>query len=546
MSASPDVLVVGAGPVGLGLALQAADHGAAVRVVERRTERFRPSRALMVHARTLEVLRPLGVTDALLDRADTAPRARLHLGSRTVPVELAALELPDTAFPHLSLVRQMDVEAVLEAALAARGIEVEWGRELRGVGHGADDAEAVLAGPAGPERIHAAALAGCDGVDSTVRAAAGIGWRGGTYDREIVLADVDLDGALEPGAAHVAVGRSGLVFVFALGERAPWRLLATRPCSAATPSPGRPGPPLPLRELQHLLDAAGLGARMTRVAWSSTIRLQHRMATTYRSGRLFVVGDAAHASSPAGGQGMNVGLQDAANLGWKLALAPGSTAAESLLDSYDLERRPADEDVLALTHLLFWAESSTGRLAALLRGRVAPWAAPLLPFLLGRRRLVAEVMRLLARLDVGYRGSPVSMADDAPRRRGPRPGDRLPDATVTSAGREVRLHALTARPGVHLLLDRDAPAPACRNALVHVHRVESWPGTGVLALRPDGHVGYTAARARDEALTVWLRRVGLPSDARDALHEAGSPGWPPRRIEGDAVGSGPSGPMSPH
>ena len=506
MSAPTDVLVVGAGPTGLALALQAADHGAAVRVVERRTDRFRPSRALIVHARTLEVLRPLGVTDALLDRADTAPRARLHLGTRTVPVELAALDLPDTAFPHLTLVRQMDVESVLEGALSERGVQVERGTALTAVANGADGAVAQIAGG---RPIRAGAVAGCDGVDSTVRTAAGLGWRGGTYDREIVLADVHLDGDLEPGISHVVAGRDGLVFVFALGERAPWRLLATRPCSPAPPSPGRPGPPVPQDELQRLLDGAGLGARVTGMAWSSTIRLQHRTATGFRRGRLFIVGDAAHASSPAGGQGMNTGLQDATNLGWKLALSPWSTAAGSLLDSYDAERRPADQAVLALTHLLFWAESSTGRTAGLLRGRLAPWAAPLVPFLLRRRRLVAEGMRLLARLDVGYRGSAVSAAGDPPRRGGPRPGERLPDATVTCGGREVRLHALTARPGVHLLLDRDALEPACGHPLVHAHRLQSRRGTGVVAVRPDGHVGCTANDADDVALTGWLRRIGL-------------------------------------
>jgi hypothetical protein len=211
---------------------------------------------------------------------------------------------------------------------------------------------------------------------------------------------------------------------------------------------------------------------------------------------------------------MNTGLQDAANLGWKLALAPGSTAAGSLLDSYDTERRPEDEQVLALTHLLFWAESSSTRTAALLRGRLAPLGAPLVPHLLRRRRLVAEGARLLARLDAGYRRSALSVAGDPPRYGGPHPGDRLPDATVTSGGREVELHALTARPGVHLLLDRDAPEPAWGHALVHVHRLESRPGTGVLAVRPDGHVGCAAADASDVALTGWLRRVGLPPAAR--------------------------------
>ena len=514
MSAATDVLVVGAGPTGLGLALQAADHGASVRIVERRTDRFRPSRALMVHARTLEVLRPLGVTDALLDRADTAPRARLHLGSRTVPVELAALDLPDTAFPHLTLVRQMDVESVLEAALAARGISVERGTAFRSVHDGADDAVAVLDGTSGTERIRARAVAGCDGVDSTVRTAAGLGWRGGVYDREVVLADVDLDGDLEPGVLHVVAGRAGLVFVFALGERAPWRLLATRPCVAATPSPGRSGtagaaggaPAAAGRRRARRPDhRAGLVERGPAAAPHGH-RVPQRAAVRRRRRRACVVPGRwpGHEHRAAGRHQPRL----EARLSHRRRRRPAS-----LLDSYDAERRPADERVLALTHLLFWAESSTGRTAGLLRGRIAPWGAPLVPFLLRRRRLVAEGMRLLAGLDVGYRGGSVSATGDPPRHGRPRPGDRLPDATVTCDGREVRLHALTARPGVHLLLDRDASEPACSHPLLHVHRLESWPGAGVLAVRPDGHVGCTAADARDVALTGWLRRVGLTREA---------------------------------
>jgi 2-polyprenyl-6-methoxyphenol hydroxylase-like FAD-dependent oxidoreductase len=508
VTAGGDLLVIGAGPTGLALALQAAAHGATVRLVERRTDPFRPSRALMVHSRTLEVLRPLGVTDALLERADTAPRARLHLGSRTVPVELGELDLPDTAFPHLTLVRQMDVEEVLEAALTERGVRVERGTELVSVADGSDGAESVLRSRSGSATGRFGAVVGCDGVESTVRRAAGIGWPGGAYDREIVLADVDLEGGLEPGAAHVVAGRRGLVFVFALGERAPWRLLATRPASPGTPAPGRPGPRVPDHELQALLDAAGLGARITTVAWSSVVRLQHRLATQFRSGRLFLAGDAAHASSPAGGQGMNAGLHDATNLGWKLAFSPASTAPVSLLDSYDAERRPADGHVLALTHLLFWAESSTGPVASLLRGRLAPAGAPLVPLLLRHRRMVGEALRVLARLDVGYPGSVVSPEGGPSRWRGPRPGERLPDADVSCGGRTQRLHALTARPGLHLLLDRDASEPPIRAPLVHLHRIDSSPGAGVVAVRPDGHVGFTSADVTDPGLAGWLQRVG--------------------------------------
>src|SRR5688572_27158630 len=126
MTRPAEVLVVGAGPSGLALALQASEHGAHVRIVDQRTEAFRPSRALILHPRTLEILRPLGVTDALLARADTAPEARLHLGAREVAVRFDRLALPDTAFPHLSLIRQTDVERVLAQALSDRGIAVAW------------------------------------------------------------------------------------------------------------------------------------------------------------------------------------------------------------------------------------------------------------------------------------------------------------------------------------------------------------------------------------------------------------------------------------
>jgi hypothetical protein len=238
------------------------------------------------------------------------------------------------------------------------------------------------------------------------------------------------------------------------------------------------------------------------------VRLQHRLATQFRSGRLFLAGDAAHASSPAGGQGMNAGLHDATNLGWKLAFSPASTAPVSLLDSYDAERRPADGHVLALTHLLFWAESSTGPVASLLRGRLAPAGAPLVPLLLRHRRMVGEALRVLARLDVGYPGSVVSLEGGPSRWRGPRPGERLPDADVSCGGRTQRLHALTARPGLHLLLDRDASEPPIRAPLVHLHRIDSSPGAGVVAVRPDGHVGFTSADVTDPGLAGWLQRVG--------------------------------------
>jgi 2-polyprenyl-6-methoxyphenol hydroxylase-like FAD-dependent oxidoreductase len=512
MTGPADVLVVGAGPTGLALALQAHDHGARVRVVERRPEAFRPSRAMIVHPRTLELLRPLGVTDELLALGEASPRACLHLGRAEVPVVLGDVPLPGTAFPTPSFLRQMDLETVLSGALAARGVPVERGTEL--VGLDADDGPRVrLRTPAGLETTTVPAVVGCDGVDSTVRSRARIGWPGGTYRSEAVLADVDLSGDLAEGVTHIAAGRRGLLFLFSLGEGAPWRLLGTRAGRGDAAPPGRTGPAVPDDELQRMVDDAGIRARLTRTAWSSRVRLQYRVADRYRRGGVFLAGDAAHASSPAGGQGMNTGIHDALNLGWKLALAGSSTDPRGLLDSYEAERRAIAHQVLALTHMLFWAEASTGRVPALLRGTVAARPTPLIPWLLRHRRLVAAGVRALAQFSVGYRGSPLSV-EGTPARRGlPRAGDRLPDAEVRCDGRMTRLHELTACPGFHVLLDRDAarPGPGAAGPLVHVHRLTDSPGAGVVAVRPDGHVGYRSPVLDAGGLAAWLRRVGAAS-----------------------------------
>ncbi|MFI5797868.1 FAD-dependent monooxygenase [Streptomyces sp. NPDC051677] len=513
MTSAVDVLVVGAGTTGLTLALQAHAHGARVRVVERRPEPFRPSRALILHPRTLEVLRPLGVTEALLDLADTAPTARLHLGSHSVEAGLGDLTLPDTAFPHLSLVRQTHVEGVLARALTERGVTVERGTELVTTRDDGHSARAVLRSAHGIEEARCSYVVGCDGPASTVRESAVIGWYGRPYAEEVILADVDFGSAYDPSGAQVFAGRDGLLFLFPLGEQAPWRLLATRASADRSARDfGQPGPAVPRAELQRLLDDTGLQAGIERLAWSARVPLQCRLARRFRQGRLFLAGDAAHNYSPATGQGMNAGIQDAVNLGWKLGLTadrlgPGT---DVLLDSYDGERRPAARGRMALTHAAFWAEASTGRVPSWLRAVGAPLAAPVIPALLDRRRLVAEAVRLISQLRVNYRRSPLSV-DGTPRLSGaPRPGDRLPDARVSIGGPPRRLHGLLARPGVHVLLQRDADPPpdVVTGPQVTVLRLTNSPGRGLLAVRPDGHVGFRCGATDPAALADWLSLAG--------------------------------------
>jgi 2-polyprenyl-6-methoxyphenol hydroxylase-like FAD-dependent oxidoreductase len=506
VTARPDVLVVGAGPTGLATALCAYDHGATVRIVERRPAAFRPSRALILHARTLEVLRPAGVVEALLDRADIAPRALLRLGTRTVPVTLAGFDWRDTQFAHLTLIRQMEVENVLAGALGDRGVAIERGTELvgmRDVGP-VDGVSVSLRTLSGTALAGCRFLVGCDGAGSTVRGLARIGWQGRPYREEIVLADLELSCDLPPGVAHVVAGRRGVLFIFAQGERATWRLLATRPAVDA------PEAVVGRDELQRLLDDAGLPARISAVGWSERVRVQHRIASRYRQGNVFLAGDAAHTHSPAAAQGLNTGIQDAANLGWKLAFAPYSSAAAAVLGSYGQERRPVARRVVALTHLAFWAEAGTGPAASFLRGILAPLAAPVMPTVLRRGRAVARVGRVLSQLDTGYPDGALAVDDGPPWPRGPRAGERVPDAMVTCGGRRLSLHRLLGCPGVHVLLPRDSHEPdlRLRAPFGHVHRLTDTPGSGVLVVRPDGHVGYRSATVDDGRLGAWLAAAG--------------------------------------
>jgi 2-polyprenyl-6-methoxyphenol hydroxylase-like FAD-dependent oxidoreductase len=517
MISRPDLLVVGAGPTGLSLALQAHDHGARVRVVERRSDAFRPSRALLVHARTLEVLRPLGVVEALLAKADISPRVRLHLGSRLVAVDLSRLVLPDTAFAHLTLLRQLDIESVLSRALTDRGVQVERGVELVRLRVGATDGpQATLRSAAGAEEVISGAVAGCDGVVSTVRAQSGIGWRGRSYRQEVLLADVELDSDLEPGIAHVVAARGGLLFLFALGEQAHWRLMATRRAGLEPLPFGQPGPPVPAEELQRLVDDSALQARITDLPWSTVVRLQHRVADRYRDGPVFLAGDAAHVNSPAGGQGMNTGIQDAVNLGWKVALARHSSQPDDLLDSYEQERRPVARLVRALTDLVFWAESGTDPLASFIRAGLAPLGARALPLILRRPVLISQAVRVLSQLPVSYHTSPLSVGTTTLPRGRLRPGDRLPDGTVTAGGRRLRVHELLARPGVHIMLHADArePAAALSGPCLHVHRLTSIPGRGLVAVRPDGYVGLLGDTVDNQQLGTWLGLVGAGMPGR--------------------------------
>ena len=523
-----DVLVVGAGPTGLTLAAQLRAFGATVRIVDRQLDRVHESRALGVQPRTLEVLRGLGVAQELLARGNDAVWVQLHAAGRVVRVRLFGLGLDDTAYPFLLLVSQADTEQVLGDHLAGRGVPVERGIEVVGFHADPDAVTCTLRHRDGrTEQVRARYLAGCDGAASTVRRGAGIPFKGGAYPQTFALADLEADG-LDRDAAHAFLGQVGILLFFPLGRPASWRLLAMHPGLRGRREPAQPS----LGELQALADAfTGGHIALRDPVWRTYFGLQHRHATRYRAGPVFLAGDAAHVHSPAGAQGMNTGIQDAWNLGWKLALVGRGLAEEALLDSYDAERRPVGGFVVRFTDRAFSVATSTNSLIRALRTRVVPQVLPL-----GLRfdRAVAAGFRTVAQLNIGYRHSPAVEEGDPRLRRGPRAGDRLPDARISRDGQECWLGVALATPGFHLLLFGQVGDwhPSQLTTLRHryadtlaVHHLTRTAAPGALhdlhgqafarpgvndraqyLIRPDGHVGYRAGGDDLAGLQRYLAR----------------------------------------
>jgi len=380
-----DVLIVGAGPTGLTLALTLQRAGVSSIILDRLETGQNTSRAAVVHAHTLEVLDSLGVTAELERQGLRVSRFTLRDRDHTL-LGLNFGQLP-SKFSHLLMLPQDVTERVLREKLGASGQQVRWGCQLESLKQTHRGVEARVASKAGVDVLRARYAIGADGMHSLVRQSAGIDFTGSSYADSFVLADVDMHWEHGRDEVMLFFSPAGLLVVAPLpGGR--FRLVAT-----LEDAPERPG----VVDVQALLDARGptLGkARVTCVHWSSRFRLHHRVADRYRNGRLFLVGDAAHAHSPAGGQGMNTGLVDACVLGKLLADVLHGKRDAVQLDEYERLRRPAAQQVLGLASRL------TG--LAMVRGPVRRLARNSLLRVLGllppvRRRLQLQLSGIARR-----------------------------------------------------------------------------------------------------------------------------------------------------
>ncbi|MGH7710887.1 MAG: FAD-dependent monooxygenase [Gemmatimonadaceae bacterium] len=546
MTDTLDALVVGAGPTGLTLAAQLHQFGASFRIIDRALDRVHESRALGVQARSIEILQQLKLGDALVARGNTSARITLHIEGRVAATaSLSDFGAADTRYPFILFVSQAETESLLNEHLSSRDVVTERGVELLSFVEDSSGVSCILRHRDGrEERVLTQYLVGCDGAHSTVRKGAGIPFEGDAYLQDFMLGDIEATSEpnvqLAEGSINPFIGSNGIAMFFPLGRPTTWRVIAmsSREAAASRRETGTPDQPiageLSLAELQATIDGAtGGGVRAHSPAWMTHFRLHHRQAVNYRRGRSFVAGDAAHIHSPVGAQGMNTGIQDAWNLGWKLALVARGAADERLLDTYQAERWPVGRTLLRYTDRAFSLvvrSLSPSVFSSWLR-RTVP--SRIIPFVLSSKRLRMRAFRFVSELDIRYRRSP-AVVNATPRLSGgPRAGDRLPDAQLLRGAHETFLHDEIAGPRFHLLLCGDvdgwdaAAIEAAKAAHGHVVEIRylTMHGSGshlidkdgtVLRLlgvresaqyliRPDGYIAYRCAGRDLTAVSAYLR-----------------------------------------
>jgi len=410
-----DVLIVGAGPTGLVLALWLTRLGVRVRIIDKTSEPGTTSRALAVQARTLELYGQMGIADLVVERGRKVNAANLWVaGRRAAHAVFGDMGVGLSPYPYPLIFPQDEHERLLIERLAEVGVEVERQTELVGFEDADGRVLAQIRMPKGAAETCAAAyLAGCDGARSTVREAIGIGFPGGTYEHLFYVADVEASGQALNGELHAAFDRTDFLIVFPMKDDRRARLVGTVRDE--------------VKERREALSWDDVSKRVIEwisidvksVNWFSTYHVHHRVADHFRRDRAFLLGDAAHIHSPVGGQGMNTGIGDAVNLARKLAAVLHGRAKPSLLDSYEPERIAFARRLVATTDRAFTGVTSSGAIARVVRLRIAPLLAPLIFAFRTMRRFM---FRTVSQTVVNYRGSSLSEG----RAGAVHGGDRLP------------------------------------------------------------------------------------------------------------------------
>jgi 2-polyprenyl-6-methoxyphenol hydroxylase-like FAD-dependent oxidoreductase len=479
--AKVDVLISGAGPIGLTMANELARYGIAVRIVDKSAERTDKSKALVLWSRTLELFDHAGYVDPFLAAGMQAHGAQMSNGKDVI----ARISLDDieSVYPYALMIPQSDTERVLEEQLAKRGVKVERTVGLESFTDQGNQVQAVLRKASGEsETLTADWLIGCDGAHSTVRHGLGFTFDGTTQPSDWYLADGHISGLEPQDRLHIFWHKDGILAFFPITEGR-WRVIAD-----LGPAQGDAHCPDPtLQEVQALITLRGTDGIVIKDAyWLAAFRINERKVSQYGRGRAFLAGDAAHIHSPAGGQGMNTGMQDAFNLAWKLSLVIGGVCKPSLLDSYSVERSAVGDMVLR----------NAGRLtdAAIVRNPILQGLRnTVVKFALGFPQLGHRVADLLAELNIGYPESPLTV-EGAQRASGTKAGVRWPERLPADPGKA----RFTAIGPAEVVSELAAKFPQL---------VLAAPGAAkdLSLVRPDGYVGFAGAASDRAGAEAYLR-----------------------------------------
>lgn len=505
LPSNTQVLIVGAGPVGLTLALLLDRAGVDVLLVDRDSGPVTESRAIWIHSRTLEIWSTVGMTA----RAVSEGRTMSGIQMRTAGVPRATLPYDGTgttAHPHALILEQARTQSLLISLLEGTRARLHWITSLESLTQDQDGCTATLtSGDGVSTEVRASLVIGADGGSSTVRKLLGVRLVGGTYDSSFFLADVMASTELNPSMSYLNFRDRSTVAVLPLPETGHFRLIGNLTDQSGTPEQAGYGRVLSDDEVNRLLAANALPLRVDSIGWTSTYRSHHRVAERFREGRILLAGDAGHLHSPAGGLGMNTGIADAANLAWKAA-AVLSGAPDELLDTYDAERRAIAHDVVNTSDRIFVLQADTR------------W-----PFAFARRNILPAVASLITRTRRG-RGlafhvlGGTAVRYPQPRRRGKAGFGRVRAGALLPL---TGLAAIDAHPAIryggHVLLvvgDSGAESP-------EIERIAGERGFPVVRITP--HDGRALVGRSATPVIAWVRPdryVGWAGHRIDDLSEA--------------------------
>jgi 2-polyprenyl-6-methoxyphenol hydroxylase-like FAD-dependent oxidoreductase len=498
-----DVLIVGAGPTGLVLAIWLTRLGVSLRIVDKMAETQKTSRAVAVQARTLELYSQIDLADEVVQRGRKASAANLWVAGKSVGrLFFGDIGTDLSPFPYALIFPQDEHESLLIDRLARLGVEVERRTELLGFEEANGRVLARLKRPDGASEVcETAYLTGCDGAHSTVRETLQIGFAGGTYAHLFYVADVEASGAATNGEVHVALDTTDFLAIFPLKSEGRARLVGTVRDDAEHRKENLEWDDVSKRVIEWM------DIDVKRVNWFSTYRVHHRVADQFGKGCAFLLGDAAHVHSPVGGQGMNTGIGDAVNLAWKLAAVLRGRANASLLDSYQAERIAFARRLVATTDRAFTGVTSSRFIARTVRLNIVP---VLMPLLFKFARVRRFMFRTISQTAVNYRES--SLSDG--RAGAVRGGDRLPWVkadrnevgnnfmSLTSLDWQVHVYGDAAH-GIQTVCD-DRKLP------LHVFPWSQDMGrsglqrNAVYLVRPDGYVGLADPAGKPTSITAYL------------------------------------------